>query len=105
MTDGRYQFHLEYECIAWHHLLSEFHIVYLEEISAVEFGIIHITQHQESTSLSHCLYLEHSRHNGFAGCPWKKGSLLVTFLMATMLFSRISITLSTSCIGYLWGRI
>jgi len=39
-------------------------------------------------------------------CPWKKGSLIVTFLIpTTRVFSSISTIRSTNRNGYRWGRI
>src|SRR6516225_4214213 len=65
-----------------------------------------VTIEEDGSDLSHGLNHQHPRHTGAPGkCPWKKCSLIVTFLMPTMRLGSSSVMRSTRRKGYRWGRI
>ena len=60
----RHERHVEYESIARHYLLAEFHVVDFHEVSGVSFWFAYRAEHQQSAGLGHGFDHEHSGHHG-----------------------------------------
>lgn len=94
------QFYTEEEGVSWHYLLTELHFVELHEVSAPTLWLLQLVEHEQATTLCHCLNLQYTWHHWLlweVTCEeWFVASHVFT---PTILVGPIAITLSTNCIG------
>ena len=60
------QLYAEEQRVARHNLMTELHVIDLEEIGRPLLGFVELAEHEQSTALCHGLDLQHAGHDGLA---------------------------------------